>query len=244
MADSLFNPSRLYEVLAAQGLLPQVANKPYTGEGAAGRYSSNPNRITADPAALPHEMVHATQFNLLRPSAEAIAERKKKREDITPEEERFLEAMQKTYGETFGMSKRKSKPNIDIAKKVKEQQLQGMYYPNSPDIKDPELKKLLERYDQYRTRREELEAFGVEGTLANPLDRSMQGTHLNPSMATEFDILLSLYNSLPSSVKKQTASKRQQEIEQSRSDRSNENTQRGSFTFNELRSDPFAPTIK
>lgn len=241
MADGLFNPSRLYEALAAKGMLPDRANRA-PSNGQTGSYGTEVNRIMApDKGTLAHEMVHATQYNLLIPTAEAIQKKRSNEEKLTPEEERFVDAMQKMYGESFGgltntKARKRGWANIEVSNAVRDKQLEALYYKGRKNKTDE---------DKYRTRRPELEAWGVEdmtGLGEAPPEFAVKG-HLNPSMTTEFDILLSLYNQLPKGVQQDSAQARKDRIKKGRES----GTQPDYYDyarFDSLLADPFPPTIK
>ena len=227
----LFDASRLYEALREVGLLPQHSN--ITG----GRYSPDTNKMTGrSPETMAHEMTHAAQWNLLMNSARNIQEKKRNDQEVSPQEEQFLQGIQKIYGESFGTIGQRdygTKVRQKQATETREKQIQGMYKP----FKD-------EDYNSYRTSRRELEAFGV-GSFAKGTERYVtdEQPHLNPTMAQEFDILFSLYNSLPASVKQDFAGKRKAEIEAGRKGNSGDRIM-DVLDFEDLTADPFKPTIK
>jgi hypothetical protein len=222
----LFDASRLYRALAEQGLLPTHSRT------SRGLFDPDANRMAGkDPSTMAHEMTHAVQWNLLMNSAKAIQEKKRERKSISQQEEQFLEGMQKIYGEGFGRVSQENKTNTANANRVREAQLKDLYKSTGN-----------RQYDSYRTSRGELEAFGVGDMTAKgvPLDVP---PHLNPTMAQEFDVLFSLYNSLPQNVKAEFGQRRKEEL--------NWLQQRGyrdknldALSFEPLLADPFAPTIK
>ena len=69
-------------------------------------------------------------------------------------------------------------------------------------------------FESYRKSVDEAQAFGV-GNMSYPsnLRRSGQNPHFDSSMATEFDILLSMYQNLPESLKSSAAVSKQTQIE-------------------------------
>ena len=226
----LFDASRLYEALREVGLLPKHSDIP------SGYYDFDTNRMTgATPRTKAHEMTHAAQWNLLMNSAKNIQEKKRNDQEVSPQEEQFLQGMQKIYGESFGTIGQRdlgTKQRQEHAQKTREAQLQGMYK-SSGDRNE----------DAYRTSRRELEAFGVgEHTQGSSGYRDAQ-PHLNATMAQEFDILFSLYNSLPASVKQDFAVKRKADVEAMRKGGYGDK-RLDVLDFEDLTADPFKPTIK
>jgi hypothetical protein len=239
MTDGLFNPSMLYEALAQQGLLPSVSRQ-YPPSGQLGSYAPTTNRLmAADQDIVAHEMVHGVQNNLLINAATKIQNKKWERQEITPQEAKFLEAMQKIYGESFGRVGQQSDKAKQLARSVRERQLKDLYYKD----KDP---KKGDSYDSYRTSRKELEAWGVESMLNKGTDKEQRTVqHLNPTMAQEFDLLMSLYNQIPETTRQQFSTKRQQDIKENRAaDNFRQPEGWENYLFEDLRTDPFRRTIK
>lgn len=224
----LFDASRLYEALAEQGLLPQRSVIP------SGYYDPDANRMTGQTKTTQaHEMTHAVQWNLLMNSAKTIQEKKWEGQSVTPQEEQFLDAMQKMYGDSFGRVGQRTaqtKQNASLSQKTKESQLKSMYQPSDKD------------YDSYRTSRRELEAHGV-GEMVSPDKVYRDKPHLNPTMAQEFDILFSMYNTLPKSVKAGAAARRKENLEFAKQ-KGYRDTKLDVLDFEDFKADPFKPTIK
>lgn len=225
----LFDASRLYEALAAQGLLPQ--HSPIR----SGYYDQSANRMTGiTPSTMAHEMTHAVQWNLLMNSARAIQEKKREGEKVSPQEDQFLDAIQKMYGDSFGTVGQRdlrTRTNQEQSQRIKEAQLKDLY--KSKGNRD---------YDLYRTGRRELEAFGVGDMSSMNVPQDVP-PHLNPTMAQEFDVLFTLYNSLPASVKESFAGKRKEELEWMKN-RGYRDEKLDVLDFEDFRADPFKPTIK
>jgi hypothetical protein len=240
---NLFNASRLYEVLAAQGLLPDVSRQsPPSGADASFGYTTN-RMMTPTRDLMAHEMVHAVQHNLLIDAAQKIQNKKWQREKISSEESSFLDAMQKMYGESFGRVGQPNKANTKLSDAVKERQMKDLYYRGKDTSKDSRQDK---EWDRYRTDRKELEAWGVQAMLNKGSSLAEQEVpHLNPTMTQEFDILMSLYKQLPQATRQEFSEKRKQTIKENRDyDNFREPSGWTRFRFDSLTEDPFAPTIK
>ena len=226
----MFDASRLYESLREVGLLPKHSNIQ------SGYYDADTNRMTgAAPRTMAHEMTHAAQWNLLMNSAKQIQAKKRSRQEVSPQEEQFLQNMQKVYGESFGRGSQSdagTRDRVKQAQRVRQDQLESMYKPSS-----------RRGEDAYRTSRRELEAFGVGEFAKGSSGYSEPHSHLNPTMAQEFDVLFSLYNSLPASVKQDFATKRKTEVEEMRAGGYGDR-RLNALDFEDIFSDPFAPTIK
>jgi hypothetical protein len=240
MADGLFDPSRLYQVLKEANLLPSHStNSPPSGNTAA--YNSSTNRImspTDDDTFLPHEMAHAVQFNLLQNAALRIQKKKKEGDKITEKENQFLEAAQKIFEEDFSfMPDRRGKAAAEIGKEARKAQLKTMYDP-------------LDRsagFNAYRTEPTELQGWGV-GEMSSKIGtkKGKEGTsHLNPTSTTEFDLLLSMYQQLPANIRQTFTDKRRQAVKENReADNFREDPRWSMYRFDDIFSDPFKPTIK
>lgn len=231
MADNLFNASSLYQMLLNNRMVPQLVDANPFGMRDAGLFSKSTNVVVArDPskAAFPsikqeredtlaHELTHAAQLNLLAPALEQIRNKVSSKEKISKEEQQFMDAMDKL------MSENKSWKNL----------VERLYQPT------------LDRTDdKYRTRPDELQAWGV-GYMTKPSSRMNQeksniNPHLNPSMASEFSILSDLYSRLPKSIRDIALQSRQQEINVGRKEDTRGLYKDSSSIF----SDPFAPTIR
>jgi hypothetical protein len=223
---NLFDASRLYDALAEQGLLPTH------NRISKGLFDPDANRMTGRaPSTMAHEMTHAVQWNLLMNSAKAIQEKKRQRKNVSKQEEQFLEGMQKIYGEGFGTISQSNETNKTNSRRIRDAQLKDLYRPTDD-----------KQYDSYRKSRRELEAFGVGdmSTLGVPLDVP---PHLNPTMAQEFDILFSLYNSLPQNVKTEFGQRRKEELDWLKQ-KGYRDKQLDALNFENMLSNPFPPTIK
>lgn len=244
MADGLFNPSRLYEVLKQYGLLPKHANYSPAGD-AHGLFSSELNRVVAPDAALvrdqyprdatmatlAHEMTHAVQNNLLRNTAIAIQQKKQKGEKLTDQEQQYLRASEQIFSDQFG-----NIGNFDSRKYRKDaesyQNMAKEFYSSPYGRKE---------FENYRRSPTEAQAFGVGNmSYKSDLSRPGQNPHFDPSMATEFDILLSMYQNLPESLKSSAASAKKAQIEKNRQNSDDYYLQ----TAKDLFKNPFEPTIK
>jgi hypothetical protein len=243
MADNLFDPSRLYQALVQRGLLPEWSKgvSPETGEPA---YYSALNRLfaTDNRAELSHEMTHAVQHNLIQATAATLAG-KKRTEKLTAQEQQFLDAFNKLTGSGAGLpglftSEQQKKLEEDRNKAVN-----ALYYNRlKPDERRPE-------WDRYRTSPNEIQAWGVGNMSAknkgfDPTNPKLQ--HLDPTLATEFDILLSMYSQLPESIKTASAAERKQNIEKNKKYYSlqEELLKSSRQVENPFYRDPFGSTIK
>jgi hypothetical protein len=224
MADGLLNPSFLYEELETRGLLPLISRQTERG-----KYDSDANRMSGNtPSTMAHELTHAAQWNLLMNSAKGIQEKKRSGAKVSSQENQFLDAMQKTYGESFGTAGQANKRNQEQAGRVRQAQLQSLYNTSG----NP-------KYDSYRTSRRELEAFGVgDMTSMGNLDVK---PHLNPTMAQEFGVLFELYKSVPEEAKQSFANKRQADLDWMRQ-RGYRDQALDPLRFEPFGQNPFAPT--
>ena len=244
----LFDPSSIYFQLANAGLLPTWAQQRPT-TGADGVYNPDTNRLTALPPSSPfnkttlaHELTHASQYNFLYPAFNSISDKLKKGSDITSEERQYYEAAKKILNEqpsSVGMySKIENKVNSDSLKKA----IDSLY-------KIENTNKSKEEYKSYRTQPHELQAFGVgnmsQGGMHGATKKELIGSnyypHLDPSFATEFDIIMSLYNKLPNSVKETIVNNRKESIE------GNKKYYKDTFQpykFEDRSKDPFISSIK
>jgi hypothetical protein len=244
MADGLFNASRLYEVLKQYGLLPKHANYSPAGE-ASGLFSPELNRMVAPDAALvrdpyardstmatfAHEMTHAVQNNLLENTAYQIQKKKQQGGKLTDQEAQYLRAAEQLFARQYGNvgSFNKSKYRSDT--QSYKNMVKDMF--TSPTgNKD---------FESYRKSVDEAQAFGV-GNMSYPsnLRRSGQNPHFDPSMAQEFDILLSMYQNLPESLKNSAAISKQTQIEKNRQTSKDFYLESAKDMFK----NPFEPTIK
>lgn len=240
MADNnLFDPSRLYEVLKKAGLLPKVAN--FTPSSGEGMFSSDTNRLVsklpkktdvlpeASTNTLAHEMTHAVQFNLLRNTAHAIQQKSQSGQELTDKERQYLRAAEKIFADQWTNVGNYDRARLEQDTKAYNQQVRSQYQNSDP------------RFQQYRTKPEEAQAWGV-GNMSTPMNSRTAGAnpHLDPSMTTEFDILLSMYQGLPSSIRESAAAGKQQQINENRAVKNDVYLPYAEDLF----SDPFKYTIK
>ena len=221
MADGLFDPSRLYEALKQYGLLPKHANFFPSGD-AMGLFSPETNRLVAPDArlagtnprvidsrlgTLAHEMTHAVQNNLLRNTAYTLQQKKQEGKELTEQEKQYLRAAEQIFVDQFG--------NIGNFNSAKDRQDRESYRNMTKDMYVSETGN--KDFDIYRKSPTEAQAFGV-GSMSFPsnLRRTGVNPHFDPSMTTEFDILLSMFEKLPESVKKSAAIEKQAKIEKNR----------------------------
>lgn len=237
MADNLFDPSRLYEVLRQAGLLPKVANlSPYGEED--GLFNSLINRITTElptktapynTKTLAHEMTHAVQHNLLRDTAWRIQKKIEQGDPVSDQERQFLRASEQIFANSFARI-----GNYDADKhrndlKAYENQVKSQYTGTSKN------------YGSYRMSPNEAQAFGVGNmSVPFPVMGNPVNSHLDPSLATEFDILLSMYQKLPENIRAAAAAAKQQQITKERQT----TTDQYLPMANDLFTDPFKYTIK
>jgi hypothetical protein len=240
MADSLFDPSRLYEALRQQGLLPKVTGFTPTGN-ASGLFNSSTNRIAAavptktkimpeyDTNVLAHEMTHSVQSNLLKDVAFRIQKKLEQGEKVSDQERQFLRATEQMFATNFN-----NVGNYDSSKHRKDiqdynKQVRSQYTGTNKD------------YGSYRTSPDEAQAFGV-GNMTTSLSAmgNQVNPHLDPSMTTEFDILLSMYQKLPESLRTSSAAAQQEQIQKNRQ------TSKDVYLpmANDLFADPFKYSIK
>lgn len=230
MADRLFNPSDVYEILRQQGLLPRLLDSSPDGFG-SGLFSKSRNVVVAKQPntssfpstrekrtdTLAHELTHAAQFNLLYPALKTIQDKSKAKEKLTTQEVQFSEAMDKLMSEN---------PSLKA--------MLGKMYTSEG----------IPANDDYRTSIPELQAWGV-GYMSrptNPMTREKENInpHLNPSMASEFSILSDLYSKLPDNVKTVSSRLRQEDISKGRK-KDKDDLVRDSM---DIFADPFKYTIK
>lgn len=217
MADSLqnlFDPSRLHQVLQEQNMLPQwVQNRPYErGSNVLGTYEPDPNRLTAavpdNPIrqnTLAHEMAHAVQYNTLKSMANAIAEKKWNKQEVTKQEEQYLRAAEQLMRQQFGRIGQYNRGRADEDRGVLENIINKLYNMNGEGGK---------RYNEYRTMPNELGGYGI-GNFSYPAGadpNENSNPHLDASMTQDFDTLLTMYQSLPETIRQLGASRRREEI--------------------------------
>ena len=230
MAESLFNPSSIYSNLKQQNLLPQQSAD-YSLGNASGSYIPDRNLLFAPNATdqenrntLAHEMSHAAQYNLFLPATKTIAKKK----DKTPEEQQFLDAFRKLLPSLkSGAKVSDRKQAIDVQDKLTE----ALFKNKSP----------RDAYNSYRTESQELQAFGVgnmsqKGQPTNQL----QNLHLDPTMASEFSLLMNLYENLGAPLKEEATKRRQTLIDKA----SVKPGRYADIPFSTMYVDPFRDTTK
>lgn len=208
MADSLFNASRLYEALKQYNLLPNYGN--FTPGGKKeGLFRNQTNTLVApfvDKDAMAHEMTHAVQFNLLKEAANVLQQKKQNGKPLTDQEAQYLRASEQLFNEQYG-----NVYNYDKSKFFQDSEarkgIKNLYV-------DPKNDK---EYTQYRTSPTEIQAHGV-GNMSVKEAQATSGAnpHLDPTMTQEFDILFSMFNSLPDSLKQVVAASRQNNVKENR----------------------------
>jgi len=245
MADGLFNASRLYEVLKQYGLLPKHANYSPAGD-AQGLFSAELNRMVAPDASLvgkdqyakdatmatfAHEMTHAVQNNLLLNTARQIQYKKQRGEKLSDQEQQYLRASEQMFADQFG--------NVGSFDRRKFDQDTKSYKAMAKDFySSPYGSKTFE---SYRRSPSEAQAFGVGNmSYKSDVSRPGQNPHFDPSMAQEFDILLSMYQNLPESLKSSAAMSKQTQIEKNRQGSKDYYLESAKDMFK----NPFEPTIK
>ena len=245
MANGLFDPSRLYEALKEYGLLPKYANM-YPGGGATGLFSPELNRVVAKDASLvgkdqyprdatmatvAHEMTHAVQNNLLENTAYEIQKKKQQWQKLTDQEQQYLRAAQQIFAKQYANIGNFNSSQYRSDTAAYKNMTKDMY--SSPTGN--------KSFEEYRKSPDEAQAFGVGNmSYKSDLSRSGQNPHFDPSMATEFDILLSMYQNLPESLKSSAASAKKAQIEKNRKNSDDYYLKSAVDLFK----DPFESTIK
>ena len=232
MADGLFDPSRLYNVLNDQGLLPRVAkqNSPEVGEpsyySAFNKLFTGRNEVRSTVA---HEMTHAVQSNIIQATAKYLAEK----EDKTEQEKQFLSAYQKLMVGNEGVSSYRYAENMKKLSEPYRKSVEALYG-----------KPIKSDFDKYRTSPREAQAFGVGNMSTSGQPFMGVQKNMDPSYTTEFDILLSMYDKLPSNIKQATTAKRKDDIRYTTNwfGKQNKDLEQNA-EFSDLFSDPFSPTV-
>ena len=127
----------------------------------------------AGPSTVVHELTHAADTQI----SSQYYELKNKRGDLTPEERQFMRAFEKLAYDPFGRGD-KALPRRTLAEKL-----------------DPAWAK---KHSDYRATNRELPAWGM-GATVTPDDAYGRPLHLDPTMASEFSILLDMANRLQKS---------------------------------------------
>lgn len=211
MADNLFNASRLYEALKQYNLLPNYGNFIPNGE-TSGLFRNQTNTLVApmqDKDAMAHEMTHAVQFNLLKEAAQNLQQKKQSGKPLTDQEAQYLRAAEQMFNEQYGNVYSYS-GNKAVEDKQARKGITSLY-------QAPPYLSNKEDYTQYRTKPTEIQAHGV-GNMSVKEAQSSPGAnpHLDPTMATEFDILFSMFNSLPQDLRNSVATSRQNNVKENR----------------------------
>lgn len=246
MADGLFDPSSLYARLAQANLLPLWSRR-YPGGTATGDYATSTNELTAlEPendraatGALSHELTHASQYNFLYPALNAIAKKKQNSQTVTPEEEQFYTAGKKLMNTQAGTVGQFSKNEADKNKNSLDAIINAMY-------------KGTAAFKPYRTNIDELQAHGIgnmtQGGISGGEKAKALGTnfsqHLDPTMATEFSVLMDLFDRLPAPIRKDITEQRTAAIEASKKFYTKRDATKSYYNYSSMTEDPFAPTIK
>lgn len=126
----------------------------------------------ADPSTVVHELTHAADTQINSQYYELLNKRGK----LTPAEQQFMQAFEKLSYDRFGRDK--AFPRKTLAEKL-----------------DPAWAK---KHSDYRATNRELPAWGM-GATVTPDDAYDRPLHLDPTMASEFSILLDMANRLQKS---------------------------------------------
>jgi len=196
--NNLFDPSELYDFLTRANALPSWSKTtPYMG--ASGAYYPAQNQLIAsDPSVsrfgtrtIAHEMTHATQAELDRVAA-SLREKEWSKKELAPEEKQFLQGYLRIMGSLPGrVGQLDTMGKQTTANKNVQRQLDALSQSNTWG----------KEYRPYRTSIKEAQAFGVEGSSKSYGERPALGPpHMDPTMATEMAILMSLYEKLPKST--------------------------------------------
>lgn len=242
---NFYDPSITYEALKNANLLPQWAQQTPANESNSGEYIPATNSLIApgnlennpyNKSTLSHEMTHAVQHNLLRNVASNIMAKQWKGGEVTEQEKQFVQAASKLFNESYGtvgqfdylFSKKNLQDN--------ENTVNALYKNKSGD----------RSFDMYRTSPREAQAFGIgnmsQGGMQGSERSGIYNQHLDPSFATEFNILLSMYGQLPKGVRQVAEQERKASVEKQRASPYNSPT--AGYDFENVFKDPFAPTIK
>lgn len=245
MAGGLFDPSLLYETLRTYGMLPKWSKQTIPGSDEYGAFYPEFNKMMAPPVYSPldkgtvsHEMTHGVQINLLAPAAQAIAQKQREgKEKLTREEASFLDAFQKIMNTHVGTVGQYNPKDAMLREEQQKRMLTSLYK------KDP---KKFDDFDKYRTSPKELQAFGIgkfTKGAQTPQEFANTPLHLDSSMATEFSILMDMFNRLPESLRTQATQTQKAYIENKRVNKFPE-TYLNRYQFEDMLADPFKPTIK
>lgn len=213
-AAGSYDPRSLEKLLRERTLLPEWAQTLPYGEDVSGEYFPGTNRMVVNYPdnsyrrnSAAHETTHAVQHNLLRSAAQYIAEKQWQKQDVSPQEERYLKAMSTLMNEQYGRIGQYNREEASRNKSSLENILARLF--KKPDDMD-------KNYYEYRTRPGELQAYGVGNMSGESSHRRQTPAHVDPTFATEFDILQEMYKTLPEVVKARAASERAAAIQKYR----------------------------
>ncbi len=136
-----------------------------------------------------------------------LQQKKQQGKELTEQEKQYLRAAEQIFVDQFG--------NMGNFNSAKDRQDRESYRNMTKDMYVSETGN--KDFDVYRKSPTEAQAFGV-GNMSFPsnLRRTGVNPHFDPSMTTEFDILLSMFEKLPESLKKSAAMEKQEKIEKNR----------------------------
>lgn len=202
--SNLFNPSQLYSSLANSNMLPAWQQRLPYSEDVMGEYLPSSNVLTANIPnndlrrnTVAHEMTHAVQNNLISPMASLIAERKWNQEKVSDQEEQFLKTASTLMNQSYGRVGQYNRGQVE----ADEASLANMFKASNYKGKDT----------GYRGSAKEAQAFGV-GNTSGEGRANYSIPHLDPTMATEFSILMSMYDKLPQNLRDQAGAGRRASI--------------------------------
>lgn len=199
--NNLYDPSDLYFWLKSEQSLPSWQKNLPDAYDAGGTYSRSKHEITApgfkkgyeaEYGTLAHEMTHAAQ-KLFTAAVADLRARQRQGEKLNPKETQFLDAYRTFFVDLPGTIGQFNRSQYDEARQNQQRQVNA--------LARNELEGSAE-YRSYRSSPRELQAFGVGDTTPNPRGRAPTRGHLNPTMATEFELLRGLYDQLPETVRK------------------------------------------
>ena len=172
----------LVDYLSARRMMPPIERRPM---GVSGSFDVNsffgrslPKTgvvnvgMRAGPDTVVHELTHAADNQLVSQYTELLNKRGK----LTPAEQQFMQAFEKLSYDRFGGDK--SLPRLTMAKKL-----------------DPAWTK---KQSDYRATDVELPAWAM-GATVRPQEDYSPPLHLNPTLASEFSILLNMAKRLQKS---------------------------------------------